>query len=225
MQLSNPSVLSVHLKRLSYSELQVKTNYYCLELLLLLRTQLLGIDQAYSKITMNIYIQKVAIYYHHQNSEASYEYRSKKWKKNQWNNKKMIPWSVNFFSLHCEYCHFVGWSCVMALLSTHSNQFASKCAKKNSNLQTWPDSQIWNGDHLTHWTIFMLCHLRCYVSSLIIKLRYRISSYIFRRNFSYLNLEIVANSNSCCNISFFYLINWIYAAETIQGRKLFKEIL
>lgn len=33
--------------------------------------------------------------------------------------KKMIPWSVNFFSLHCEYCHFVGWSCVMALLSTH----------------------------------------------------------------------------------------------------------
>lgn len=23
------------------------------------------------------------------------------------------------FSLHCEYCHFVGWSCVMALLSTH----------------------------------------------------------------------------------------------------------
>jgi len=118
MQLSNPSVLSVHLKRLSYSEFQVKTDYYCLELLLLLRTQLLGIDQAYNKITMTIYIQKVAIYYHHQNSEASYEYRSKKWKKNQW-NKKMIPWSVNFFSLHCEYCHFVGWSCVMALLSTH----------------------------------------------------------------------------------------------------------
>lgn len=48
---------------------------------------------------MNIYIQKVAIYYHHQNSEASYDYRSKKMKqKNQWNNnKKMIPWSVNFF--------------------------------------------------------------------------------------------------------------------------------
>ena len=78
MQLSNPSVLSVHLKRLSYSEFQVKTDYYCLELQLLLRTQLLGIDQAYNKITMNIYIQKVAIYYHHQNSEASYEYRSKK---------------------------------------------------------------------------------------------------------------------------------------------------
>lgn len=88
MQLSNPSVLSVHLKRLSYSEFQVKTDYYCLELQLLLRTQLLGIDQAYNKITMNIYIQKVAIYYHHQNSEASYEYRSKKMKKKSMKQQK-----------------------------------------------------------------------------------------------------------------------------------------
>ena len=184
MQLSNPSVLSVHLKRLSYSEFQVKTDYYCLELQKLLRTQLLGIDQAYNKITMNIYIQKVAIYYHHQNSEASYEYRSKKWKKNQWNNKKMIPWSVNFFSLHCEYCHFVGWSCVMALLSTHSNQFASKCAKiyKFANLAWLANLKRWSFDIFV--LFFMLCHLHCYVSSLITKLRYRISSYSFLGNYS-----------------------------------------
>jgi hypothetical protein len=48
---------------------------------------------------------------------------------------------------------------------------------------------------------------------------YRISSYSFRGNYSFLNLEIVANSN----ISIFYLINWIFAAETIQERKLFKD--
>ena len=34
---------------------------------------------------------------------------------------------------------------------------------------------------------------------------YRISSYSFRGNYSILNLEIVANSNSCGNISIFYL--------------------
>ena len=39
----------------------------------------------------------------------------------------------------------------------------------------------------------------------------------------FLNLDIVVNSNSCRNISFFHLINWIFAAETIQGRKLFKS--
>ena len=171
---------------------------------------------------MNIYIQKVAIYYHHQNSEASYEHRSKKWKKNQWNNKKMIPWSVNFFSLHCEYCHFVGWSCVMALLSTHSNQFASKCAKiyKFANLAWLANSEWWSFDISNY---FLSCHLSCYVSSLITKLRYRISSYSVRGNYSYLNLEIVANSNSCCNISIFYLINGFFCcgnysrAETIWG--------
>ena len=53
---------------------------------------------------------------------------------------------------------------------------------------------------------------------------YRISANSFRRNHSFLTLEIVANSNSCCNISIFYLINWIFAGETIQGRKLFAEI-
>ena len=39
----------------------------------------------------------------------------------------------------------------------------------------------------------------------IIFLYYRISSYSFRENYSFLNLEIVANSNSCHNISFFLL--------------------
>ena len=51
---------------------------------------------------------------------------------------------------------------------------------------------------------------------------YRISLYSFRGSYSILNLQIVANSNSCRNISFLHLINWIFAAETIQGRKLFK---
>ena len=51
---------------------------------------------------------------------------------------------------------------------------------------------------------------------------YRISSFSFHRSYSFLNLEIIANSNSCRNISIFYLINWIFAARTIQRRKLFK---
>ena len=51
----------------------------------------------------------------------------------------------------------------------------------------------------------------------------RISSYRFRKNYSFLNLEIVANSNSCRNIVIFYLINVIFAAEIIQGRKIFKS--
>ena len=37
-----------------------------------------------------------------------------------------------------------------------------------------------------------------------------------------LNLEIAANSNSCRNISIFYFI--IFAAEAMQGRKLYEEI-
>ena len=96
MQLSNPSVLSVHLKRLSYSEFQVKTDYYCLE-----KTSKNYFELNFSalikhttKITMNIYIKKVAIYYHHQNSEASYDYRSKKMKQKKsmkQQQKKMIP--------------------------------------------------------------------------------------------------------------------------------------
>ena len=39
-----------------------------------------------------------------------------------------------------------------------------------------------------------------------------------------LNLEIVVNSNSCCNVLIFYLINWIFAAEIIPGRKLYEKI-
>ena len=53
------------------------------------------------------------------------------------------------------------------------------------------------------------------------KSTYRTSSYSFRGNYSFFNLEIVANSNSFL-ISNFYLMNWIFAAESIQGRKLFK---
>ena len=49
---------------------------------------------------------------------------------------------------------------------------------------------------------------------------YRISSYSFSGIYSFLNLEIVANSNSCRNISIFYLINWIFAVETIWGNKV-----
>ena len=39
----------------------------------------------------------------------------------------------------------------------------------------------------------------------------------FHRNYSFLNSEIVANSNSCRNISIFYLINLLFDAEAIQG--------
>ena len=38
----------------------------------------------------------------------------------------------------------------------------------------------------------------------------------------FFNLEIIANSNSCRNISILYLINKIFAGETIQKRKVFK---
>ena len=55
------------------------------------------------------------------------------------------------------------------------------------------------------------------------RIRYHISSYSFRENYSFLNLEILANSNSCSNISIFYLINLFFAAETIQGRKLYSR--
>ena len=54
---------------------------------------------------------------------------------------------------------------------------------------------------------------------LIVQNRYHISSYSFRGNYSFFNLKIVANSYSCRNISIFYLINWIFTAKTIQGRK------
>ena len=46
---------------------------------------------------------------------------------------------------------------------------------------------------------------------------YRISSYSFHGNFSFFNLEIVAYSNSCRNISIFYLINWIFVWKLFKG--------
>ena len=55
---------------------------------------------------------------------------------------------------------------------------------------------------------------------------YGISSYSFRKNYSFLNLEIVANSNSCRNISNFSLNKLILCyrnysrEESIQGLKL-----
>ena len=134
---------------MSYSEFQVKTDYYCLELL---NTTSNSTSRHWSSIQQNnyeyIYIQKVAIYYHHQNSEASYEYRSKKWWKKSMKQQKKLFHDQSTFSLHCEYCHFVGWSCVMALLSTHSNQFASKCAKiyKFANLAWLANSKRWSFD-------------------------------------------------------------------------------
>ena len=54
---------------------------------------------------------------------------------------------------------------------------------------------------------------------------YRISSYSFPGNYSFLNLEIVATSNSCRNIYVHFLLHkLIFAAETIQGPKLYEEI-
>ena len=43
-------------------------------------------------------------------------------------------------------------------------------------------------------------------------------------SFFFLDLKIVENSNSCHKFHILYLINWIFAAETIHGRKLFKEV-
>ena len=57
-----------------------------------------------------------------------------------------------------------------------------------------------------------------------VQFQYRISSYSFCGNYSFLNSQIVANSNNCQNILIFYLINWISVAETIQGQKLCQEI-
>ena len=66
---------------------------------------------------------------------------------------------------------------------------------------------------------------------------YHISSYSFRGNYSFLNLEIVANSNTVFpqKVSAETILFWIwkftcsniliFAAETIQGRKLYDEIL
>ena len=62
---------------------------------------------------------------------------------------------------------------------------------------------------------------------------YLISSYSFRGNYSFFKFENCSQFKySCCNVnvSIFYLINWIFAAETIQGeeihlrRKLYEEI-
>ena len=46
---------------------------------------------------------------------------------------------------------------------------------------------------------------------------YRISSFSFRGNYSFLNFEILGNLIKGRNMSIFYLINGIFAAETIQG--------
>ena len=37
-------------------------------------------------------------------------------------------------------------------------------------------------------------------------------------NYSFLNLEFVTNSNSCHNISIFYLLNWIFPRKPFKGR-------
>ena len=52
---------------------------------------------------------------------------------------------------------------------------------------------------------------------------YRIPANSFRGNYSFLNLEIVENSNSCRKFQIFYPINRIFAVETIQGSKLFQD--
>ena len=82
----------------------------------------------------------------------------------------------------------------------------------------------WGDPPLRLLHILFPCHIKLFNVLVMMswKHTYRISSYSFRGNYSFLNLEIVANSNSCRNIYIFYLINWFFAAETIQGRKLFK---
>ena len=59
------------------------------------------------------------------------------------------------------------------------------------------------------WWICRGLRTQFQLSSKVFKV-YRISSYSLRGNYTFLNLEILA------------LINWIFVAEIIQGRKLFK---
>ena len=54
----------------------------------------------------------------------------------------------------------------------------------------------------------------------LFEFEYRISVYSFRGNYSFLNVEILHIVSALWH--FFYLINWIVAAETIEGGKLFK---
>ena len=52
-----------------------------------------------------------------------------------------------------------------------------------------------------------LGNLNLILRAMQFQFRYRISSYSIYRYYSFLNLEIVANSNNCRNISIFCLIN------------------
>ena len=70
---------------------------------------------------------------------------------------------------------------------------------------------------LIKWKINKQKKVNSYSISFLIKVRHMSKSasksksyfliYRFRGNISFLNLEIVANSNSCRNVSIFYLIN------------------
>jgi hypothetical protein len=90
MQLSNPSVLSVHLKkRLSYSEFQVKTDYYCLELLI---TTSNSTSRHWSSIQQNNYE-----YIHTKSCHllSSSEFRSIIWIQKQKMKKKSMKQQKN----------------------------------------------------------------------------------------------------------------------------------
>ena len=69
------------------------------------------------------------------------------------------------------------------------------------------------------WLVFYFLKVLKWNYVKVNKFDYCISSYSFRGNYSFFNLEIIANSNSCHNISNSY---WIFAGETIQGMKHFK---
>ena len=146
---------------MSYSEFQVKTDYYCLELLI---TTSNSTSRHWSSIQQNNYE-----YIHTKSCHllSSSEFRSIIWIQKQKMKKKINETTKNdsmisqLFSLHCEYCHFVGWSCVMALLSTHSNQFASKCAKiyKFANLAWLANLKRWSFDIFGLFFLCYVCHL------------------------------------------------------------------
>ena len=76
------------------------------------------------------------------------------------------------------------------------------------------------------YSFWMESQLRWEESCLKLKFIYssqEFQSFRFRGNYSFLNLEIVVNS-ICLNILIFHSMNYIFAAETIQGRKLYEEI-
>ena len=83
-----------------------------------------------------------------------------------------------------------------------------KCISGQNISRTGGQSLVWIEDMNILWFFLWIPYFPIY----------------FPRKLFFLTLEIGANSNICRNIWIPYLINGIFAAETIQGWKLYEEI-